>query len=74
MAYTRAAAVVSRRRSTWLWNVGLAPPFVGLLWVPFYNRRDPVLAGFPFFYWYQFAWIAVSAALTALVYFATRDR
>jgi hypothetical protein len=52
----------------------LVLPFVGLLWVPLYNRRDPELAGFPYFYWYQFAWIGISAALTALVYFATRDR
>jgi len=40
--------------------------------VPFYNRRDPELAGIPYFYWYQLAWIAVSAVLTAIVYFATR--
>jgi hypothetical protein len=51
----------------------LTLPFVGLLWVPFYNRLDPALAGFPYFYWYQFVWIGVSAALTAVVYFATRD-
>ena len=56
------------------WQSLLVLPFVGLLWVPLYNRRDPELAGFPYFYWYQFAWIGISAALTALVYFATRDR
>jgi hypothetical protein len=28
-------------------------PFVGLLWVPFYNFEGPALFGFPFFYWYQ---------------------
>jgi hypothetical protein len=27
-------------------------PFVGLLWVPFYNFLEPALFGFPFFYWY----------------------
>jgi hypothetical protein len=58
----------------WAWYSLLVLPFVGLLWVPLYNRREPYLAGFPFFYWYQFAWIGVSAALTAVVYFATRDR
>ncbi len=32
-------------------------PFLGLLYVPLYNRHDPVLFGFPFFYWYQLAWV-----------------
>lgn len=48
-------------------------PFVGTLWVPFYDAVDPKLGGVPYFYWYQFAWIPVGAALTALVYFATRE-
>ena len=51
----------------------LAPPFVGMLWVPFYNRVEPRAGSVPFFYWYQFVWIGVSAVLTAVVYFATRD-
>jgi len=55
------------------WYALLAPPFIGMLWVPFYNRVEPRLGSFPFFYWYQFAWIGVSAILTAVVYFATRD-
>ncbi|MBL7236142.1 DUF3311 domain-containing protein [Novacetimonas hansenii] len=38
-------------------------PFVGLLWVPLYNRTDPVLFGFPFFYWYQLAWVPVTSVL-----------
>ena len=46
----------------------LAIPFVGLLWPPFYARWTPEIFGIPFFYAYQFAWIPVSAALTALVY------
>ncbi|MFX6743245.1 DUF3311 domain-containing protein, partial [Acinetobacter baumannii] len=28
----------------------LALPFIGLLWVPFYNQETPTLFGFPFFY------------------------
>jgi hypothetical protein len=51
----------------------LLPPFVGLLWVPFYNRLDPRIGGVPFFYWYQFGWIGVSVVLTTVVYFGTRD-
>jgi uncharacterized protein DUF3311 len=63
-----------KRRFAGAWHCLLALPFVGLLWVPLYNRRDPELAGFPFFYWYQFVWIGISAGLTAVVYFATRER
>jgi hypothetical protein len=51
-------------RSLWL----LLVPYVGLLWVPFYNTRTPELWGFPFFYWYQLIWVPITAALTWLVY------
>ncbi len=51
----------------WLWPLLL--PFIGLLLlVPFYNMREPVLFGFPFFYWYQFAWVPVTAFLTWISY------
>jgi hypothetical protein len=43
-------------------------PYVGLLWVPLYNRLTPELWGFPFFYWYQLAWVPITAFLTWLVY------
>jgi hypothetical protein len=43
-------------------------PFVGLLWVPFYNSTEPSLFGFPFFYWYQFAWVPITSVLIWLVY------
>ncbi len=65
--------VARKRPSSSAWHGLLALPFVGLLWVPLYNRLEPTAAGFPYFYWYQFAWIGVSAGLTAVVYFATRD-
>jgi hypothetical protein len=61
------------RAASPLWYLLLLPPFVGMLWVPFYNSVDPVVAGIPFFYWYQAAWIPVGAVLTAAVYFATRE-
>ena len=38
------------------------------LCVPLYNRTEPTLGGIPFFYWFQVAWIVVSAASTALAY------
>ncbi|RZA09741.1 MAG: DUF3311 domain-containing protein [Proteobacteria bacterium] len=43
-------------------------PFFGLLSVPFYNRVEPTLLGFPFFYWYQFLWVPVTALITYFVY------
>ena len=49
-------------------------PLIGLLWVPIYAKATPELFGFPFFYWYQLAWVPVSVALTVLVYLKTRTR
>jgi hypothetical protein len=43
-------------------------PYLGLLWVPLYNRRDPVLFGFPFFYWYQLLWVPITVLLIWAVY------
>ena len=51
----------------------LALPFIGLLWVPFYNQETPALFGFPFFYWYQFAWVLAASLLMGLVYRHLRD-
>jgi hypothetical protein len=39
-----------------------------MLWVPFYNRIEPSLAGIPFFYWYQLAWVLLGAAIVLAVY------
>lgn len=33
------------------------------IWVPNYARATPHLWGFPFFYWYQLAWVFVAALL-----------
>jgi hypothetical protein len=43
------------------------------LWVPFYNRTTPTLAGLPFFYWFQAAWIVVGAVVVAIAGLVTRD-
>ena len=43
-------------------------PCVGLLWVPFYDRPGPALFGFPFFYWYQLAWVPLTSLLIWLVW------
>ena len=39
--------------------------------VPFYNRIEPTLFGFPFFYWFQLGWIFVSMIVTAYAYVVT---
>jgi len=57
-------ALIMNRHYLWL----LLLPFVGLLWIPLYNFKDPVLLGFPFFYWYQLAWVPVTAVLTWIAY------
>jgi len=63
------------RRSTGLWVViviVLIPPVVVPLWVPIYDKTDPTLWGFPFFYWFQFLLILCSAALTIVAYLLSR--
>ena len=56
------------------WYLLLVLPFVALLIPPIYSYEGPKLFGFPFFYWYQFAWVIVAAALTILVYKVTKPR
>ena len=59
-------------RFTPLWLL-LLVPYVGLLWVPFYNFKTPELFGFPFFYWYQLAWVPVTSLLIFIVYRSIPD-
>lgn len=56
-----------RARRRW-WYLLLVLPYIAVLWVPFYNRFDPQVAGIPFFYWYQFLWVLLGAVLTWVVY------
>ena len=58
--------------SVW-WYLMLLVPFVALLWVPFYNRLDPMLFGIPFFYWYQFVWVILTSLIIVLVDSRTRE-
>jgi membrane protein implicated in regulation of membrane protease activity len=62
-----------RKPNQW-WLVLLLAPFIGVLWVPFFNRIQPQLWGIPFFFWYQFLWVLISAIVTALVYFNVAPR
>ncbi len=56
------------KQNQW-WLALLLAPFIGVLWVPFFNRLERQLWGIPFFFWYQFLWVVISAIVTALVYF-----
>ncbi len=62
----------SKQRST-RWNWLLVLPALGLLFPALYARATPTLLGFPFFYWYQFAWVLLTAAITAVVYVLVKD-
>lgn len=59
-------------RSRWNWL--LVPAIVIPLLVPLYNRVEPTLFGWPFFYWGQLAMIAIGVATTSIVYQKTKTR
>ena len=72
---SQESPVRARRPSTGLWVlilILLIPPVALPLWVPLYNKTDPTLWGFPFFFWFQFALIVVSAVMTVIVYLLSR--
>jgi Protein of unknown function (DUF3311) len=50
----------------------LTPAVVLPLWVSIYDRQDPTLFGFPFFYWFQFLLIIVAVGLTVPAYLLSR--
>lgn len=49
-------------------GVLLLIPVLGLMLIPTYARSGPKLFGFPFFYWYQMAWVFAAAAFTYASY------
>lgn len=57
-------------RSPWYWLLLL--PIVLPLLVPLYNREDPTLFGWPFFYWIQLAFIGLGVLTTTIVYQKTK--
>jgi Protein of unknown function (DUF3311) len=50
----------------------LLPAIVLPLWVPLYDKVDPRLNGWPFFFWFQMAMILGATALTVLAYALSR--
>jgi hypothetical protein len=55
-----------RRRSPWV--LLLVLPYLGLCFPRLYAHATPERWGFPYFYWYQFAWVIATSALLAIVY------
>jgi len=51
----------------------LAPAVVLPLLVGVYDRHDPELWGFPFFFWLQFLLIPIAAVLTTSAYVLARS-
>jgi uncharacterized membrane protein len=42
--------------------------FVATLAVPFFNKANPTLFGFPFFYWYQILCVPIASILIFIVF------
>ena len=59
-------AIAKPNRTTW--KLLLLAPYLGLGVPAWYARTTPTLLGFPFFYWYQFAWVILASMIMALVY------
>ncbi len=65
----RHAAGAGGGRSRWpLIGVLLAPAVILPLWVSLYDREDPELGGWPFFFWFQMALIVVAVGLTLVAF------
>ena len=54
------------------WHLLLLAPVALSLLTPLYNRIEPRLAGIPFFYWGQLAFVVIGIAVTVFVYRVTR--
>jgi len=61
-----------KEKASW-WYLLFVVQIAVILWPPLYNKAEPAVLGVPFFYWFQLAWVIVSAVFTAVVYFATRE-
>ncbi|MDH2412719.1 DUF3311 domain-containing protein [Nocardioides sp. CER19] len=51
----------------------LIPPIVVPLLVGLYDKDDPRLWGFPFYYWFQFLLIPCAAAFTVTAYYVAKE-
>jgi hypothetical protein len=70
----RAPRPTAKRPVRRIWYLLLVLPFVATLVPPFYARIGPKAGPWPFFYWWQFAWIVITALILAVVYRLTTRR
>jgi hypothetical protein len=49
-------------------------PFLAYLYPAWYDRVEPQLFGFPFFYWYQLLWVLLTSAVIGAVMLLGRSR
>jgi len=64
------SSTIQKRRWRRAMPLLLIIPYIGTLWVSTYASITPEVWGIPFFYWYQFLWIAIGAAIIIVVYLA----
>jgi uncharacterized membrane protein len=57
-----------------VWYLLLLLPFAATLVPALYAREEPSIGGWPFFYWWQFAWVVITAIILAVVYRVTTER
>ena len=68
----RARDIAPARSDRSPWNWLLLVAVVVPLLVPLYNRVEPTLFGWPFFYWVQLLFVPLGVLITVVVYRATR--
>jgi hypothetical protein len=71
MAQSSEAKAQPKQRKWWL--LLLVLPYLGLCFPQLYARATPALGGFPFFYWYQFAWVIVTSAILGIIYLKSKN-
>ena len=69
---SRTGGTAPQRSDRSPWNWLLLVPIVVPLIVPLYNRVEPRLFGWPFFYWLQLVFVGLGVLTTAIVYLMTR--
>jgi Protein of unknown function (DUF3311) len=62
----------ANKKSPAIW-IMLAVPYLALCFPQIYARATPALLGFPFFYWYQLAWVVLTSLILGLIYRRIRD-
>jgi hypothetical protein len=66
LALIEAEDRVHTRRPWALWL--LLIPVATIVYPPLYNHRHPIVAGLPFFVWYQLVAVAFGGVVTGVVY------